>query len=93
MPLNQHINQRTTNNIRLTAYEYILAIQIVTDGVKNLHNSQWSAGLKWRCSIKTIDINYIWNNDILRIDMFGQWQLNNDAICFFINTILQYHFI
>jgi len=59
--LNQHINQRTTNNIRLTAYKHILAIQIVTDGVENLHNTKWSTWLKFGCGIKAINIKFIWN--------------------------------
>ena len=47
MALNQYINQWTTNNIRLTTYKHILAIQIVTNRVENLHNAKRSARLKW----------------------------------------------
>ena len=83
MPLNQHIDQRTTYDIRLAAHKHILAIQIVTNGVKNLHNAKRSAGLKFRCRIKAININCVWNADILWVDMFWQRKLNNNTVHIF----------
>ena len=90
MPLNQHINQWTTNNTRLTAYKHILTIQIVTDRIKNLHNAKRSAGLKFRCIIKAINIKFVWNTNIFRINMFWQRELNNNTICIFIIIIFLY---
>ena len=80
MALNQHINQRTTNDTRLTAHKHVLAIQIITDRVENLHNAKRSTWLKFGCGIKAINIKLVWNIDILWIDMFWQWKLNNNTI-------------
>lgn len=90
MPLNQHIDQRATYDIRLTAHKHIFTIQIVTDRVKNLHNAQRSAWLKWRCRIETININCVWNADILGVDMFWQWKLDNNTVHIFPVIIFQY---
>lgn len=92
MAFNQHINQWTTNNIRLTTYKNILSIQIVTNCVENLHNAKRSTWMKFGCGIKTINIKFIWNTNIFRIDMFWQRKLNNDTVHIFPIIIFQ-HFV